>query len=255
MPPVLTDMLNHGGRIRQEENALNCNPLEEEPRRRDFQERDSHRKDYMDPDYHRECEEDYGDVSRCNSRVKMPFGQARHEEYFPEEVPPYRRLYPKTDALNEFCPGGTSRGQGRSAQYQSAQPLYPEGDDHRWSLDRESRIHDGVKIAGRQGSCEPESERRSFLSPMHNEKSSERFVHITNYGHSARNPPQEDTIAKPGPSRGGSFNSHRQVEITRSIADIPEPFRRFLKGPTSDGRRRSRFSDATAEEVQTAKEM
>ncbi|XP_070778019.1 uncharacterized protein [Enoplosus armatus] len=263
-------MSNRDRQMHQREDSLSHDRMAEEQRRADYREGDMHRREYMDADYRREYEEEYvedpqrravlepGGVPRYDSRVEMPHDQAKHEEYYPEEAPPYRRPYPERDQLKEFYSEEVRRGRVRSAEYQPSQPVYPEG--NRWSLDRESGRHESMNIAGRQGSSEPEAKRRSFPTPMESDRSRDHlFNMIRDYCHEMKEPHQGEAVANPGPSRTGPPASQRRVEVTRTISDIPEPFRRFLKGAANEGhgkrKRKSRFSDATAEEVKTTKEM
>ncbi|XP_035537209.1 uncharacterized protein si:ch211-13c6.2 isoform X2 [Morone saxatilis] len=264
--------LNRDRQMYQRENALNRDRMEEQLQRADYRDSDMYRRDYMDPDYRREYEEEYGEdpqrravlepggVPRYDSRVEMPRGQAQHVEYYPEEAP-YRRPQTERDPLKEFYTEEVRRRRLHSVEYQPSQPVYPDGDNHRSSLDRESSRHDGMNRAGRQGSSEPEANRKSFPTPLESDRSRDHLYNtIRDYCHEMREPRQEETVANRGPGRTGPPNSQRQVEVTRAISDIPEPFRRFLKGAANDEghgkrKRKSRFSDATAEELETTKEM
>ncbi|XP_041811955.1 uncharacterized protein si:ch211-13c6.2 isoform X2 [Chelmon rostratus] len=261
-------MLSRDRQLHDREDAFSHGRMQEELR-----EKNMYRPEYKHPDYRREYEAEYvedpqrravlepGGVPMYDSRVEIPRGQAQHVEYYSEETPPDRRPYPERDLLKEFYSEEVRRGRVRSAEYQPAQPAYPEGDNHRWSVDRESGRHDSVNRAGRQGSSEPEAKRRSFPTPVESDWSRDRLFNMnSDYCHDTREPHQEDAVANSGPSRTGSLNFQRQAEVTRSLSDIPEPFRRFLKGATKDEghskrKRKSRFSDATAEEVETTKEM
>ncbi|XP_010733737.2 uncharacterized protein si:ch211-13c6.2 isoform X2 [Larimichthys crocea] len=263
-------MLNRDRQMHRED-TLSRDLMDEEQGRKDFRESDMYRRDYMDPDYRRKYEEEYVEdpqrrdafqssgVPRYDSRADMPRGQAQHAEYYPEQAPPHRKANPERDLLKEFYSEEVRRGQGHSAEYQSSQPVYGgEGDNRQWSLDRQSGPHDGMTRAGRQGSSEPEAKRRSFPTPMKSDQPHDHlFNAIRDYCHEMREPQQD--VASSGLSRTGLPNSQRQIEVTRAIPDIPEPFRRFLKGANDEGqgkrKRKSRFSDATAEEVETTKDM
>ncbi|XP_068188739.1 uncharacterized protein si:ch211-13c6.2 isoform X2 [Antennarius striatus] len=255
--------LNKDRQMHREEDAPCYDRMEDQQRRIEYKESDSQRQVYLDPDYHRKYDKEPqgravpepGGVSRYNSREEMALGTAHREECYSEEAPAYRP-YPERDLPKNFCTEETRCGP---TQYQISQPLYQERDNPRRFLDRECGRQDGLKRPAWQGSSEPESKRRSFLSPVETETSSERFIHVTDYGHKRRSPPEEEVIPRLGPSTGVSSNSQRQVEVTRSLSDIPEPFRRFLGAGSNKefikGKRKSRFSDASAEEMQTAKEM
>lgn len=261
--------LNRDRQMQQQEDALSHDRLEEELRRADYRESDVHRREYIDPDYRREDEYVKDpqrtaiiepDVPKYDSRVEMPRSQAQHEEYHQVEASPYRRPYPERDPLEEFYSEEIRSGRVCSAEYEPLQLVHPEGDNRRWSLDRESCRHDSMNRIGRQGSSEPEAKGRGFPTTVESDRSCDLLFNVRDYGHKMREPRQEEAVANPGPSRTGPPNSQRQMEVTRCMSDIPEPFKRFLKGATNDEdhgkrKRKSRFSDATAEEVETTKGM
>ncbi|KAM9340363.1 uncharacterized protein ABDE67_016106 [Symphorus nematophorus] len=267
-------MLNRDRQMHQREDTLRHESMAEQPRRADYRGSDLYRRDYTDPDYRRENKEEYVEgpqrraaleprgVPRYDSRAEMPRGLTQQEEYYPEEPPPPdRRPYPERDPLMEFYSEEVRRGQIRSAELQRSQAVRPEGDNRQWSQDRDSSRLDCLNSAGRQGLSEPEGKRRSFPAPVESDRSrGHLFDTIIDYCHESRPPHQEEPLTNPGLCRTGPLNSQRQVEATRAISDIPEPFRRFLKGAANDEgqgkrKRKSRFSDATAEEVKTTREM
>ncbi|XP_038580876.1 uncharacterized protein si:ch211-13c6.2 isoform X2 [Micropterus salmoides] len=276
-PSFLTEdpyMVNRVRQMYQQEDTVSHDHMGDGLRRADYREADMYRPEYMDADYRRECEGEYvedpqrravpepGGVPRYDSRVEMPHVQAQHVEYDPEDASSYRRPYPERGSLKEFFSEEERRGRVCSAEHQPSQPVYTEDDNNRWSLDREPGIHDSMNIAGRQGSSEPEAKRSSFPTPMESDQSRDHLCNvIRDYCHEMREPHQEEAVANPGPSRTGPPTSQRTVEVTRAMSDIPEPFRRFLKRAPNDDeehckrKRKSRFSDATAEEVKTTKEM
>ncbi|XP_049459321.1 uncharacterized protein si:ch211-13c6.2 isoform X1 [Epinephelus fuscoguttatus] len=257
-------------RPKQRQDTYSHDHMEDKPRRADYRESDSYRGEYMDPDYRMEYEDEYvedpqrratpkpGGVPTYESRDEMPRGPV---EYYPEEAPPYKRSYPERDPLKEFYSEEVRRGRVRSAERQSSQPVFPEDDEQRWSLDREPGRYDSMNRTSRQGSSEPEANRRSFPTPVESDRSRDLvFGTSKDYCHGMKEPYQVEADDVPGPSRSGPLNSQRRVEVTRAISDIPEPFRRFLKGPTANEdhgkrKRKSRFSDATVEELETTKEM
>ncbi|XP_044191113.1 uncharacterized protein si:ch211-13c6.2 isoform X1 [Thunnus albacares] len=262
--------LNSERQMYPREDTFSCDRREEELWRADYRERNMHRQQYLDSDHRREYEDEYveepqtravlepGDVHKYDSGEEMPHGQAQHVEYYPEEAPPYRRPYPEKDQLKEFYTEEVRRGRVHSAssEYQPLQPVYPEDNKRQWSLDRESGRHESRNRAGRQGSSEPEAKRRSFPALME----SEQTHFIRDYQHKTREPYQEEAFSNARPSRTGPPTFQRPMEVTRSTSDIPEPFRNFLKGTADDEgygkrKRKSRFSDATAEEMETANEM
>ncbi|XP_076610724.1 uncharacterized protein LOC143335308 isoform X2 [Chaetodon auriga] len=266
-------MMNRDRQLHQQEDAGSNDRMQEELQRADYRESDMYMPENMHPDCPREYDAEYvedpqrravlepGGGPMYDSRVEVPRGQAQHVEYYSEETPPDRRPYPERDLLKEFYSEEVRRGRVRSAEYQPSQPVYPEGNNRRWSMDRESGRHDGMNRAGRQGSSEPEAKRRSFAAPAESDWMRDRLFNMnSDYCPETSQPHQEDAVVNSGPSRTGPLNPQRQVEATRSMSDIPEPFRRFLKGATKDEgqlkrKRKSRFSDAMAEEVEKAKEM
>ncbi|XP_034560400.1 uncharacterized protein si:ch211-13c6.2 isoform X2 [Notolabrus celidotus] len=209
---------------------------EEDLQRVDY--RDSDTRQYTDPDYRRQYEGEHvedpqiraphvtGGGPRFNSREEM--AQQRASDDYPEEDP-FRRPYPQRDLLKEFYSEEVRRRQALSAECQPSQPGNQEVGDRHWPLPRDSVAPEGMN-------------RADFLGDM-------------------RKPHQEETIMNPGPSRVGPPQPPRRVEVGRTLSDIPEPFRRFLKRPSDEEeqngkrKRKSRFSDATAEEVETTKEM
>lgn len=260
--------LNRDRHLYQRDDPLRRNYMEEDLHWADYRENDLYRREYMDPDNCRKNDEDPhnlsapravlepGCVPMYDYREEMSQGEAQHVEYYPDMAPPYRRPYPENDPLKEFYSEEVRRR--RSAEYQPSQRVYQD-DEHQWSLERESGRHDSLIRSGRQGSSEPEAKRGGIPIPVESDQSQDHLFNIIrDYRQDRREMHQEDAMSSPGPSRTGASTSHRQV--TRTMSDIPEPFRRFLKGDNSDERqskrkRKSRFSDATAEEVEMTKEM
>ncbi|KAM7384215.1 hypothetical protein PAMA_011519 [Pampus argenteus] len=235
------------------EDALGCDRMEEELRRADYS--DISRRQYMDNEYRREYQEECvedphtGGVHRYDSRDERPHGQAQHVEYYLEEASPYRSPYPEKDELKEFYIEEVRRRRVRSAEFQPSQPVHPEDNKGQWSPDREFDRHESRNTAGRLGSSEPEAKRTSWSVQS-------RF--IRDYQHEKTY--QEEAVSSAGSSRTGPPNFQRPMEVNRFMSDIPEPFRNFLKGAAdnkghSKRKRKSRFSDATTEELETANKM
>ncbi|XP_039977428.1 uncharacterized protein si:ch211-13c6.2 isoform X2 [Xiphias gladius] len=255
------------------EDSVKREHMEEEPRRGDYRVNNMYRREYIDLDHCREYEEEYVEETQGRAALEpggdtnydpreemlMPHDQAQHEEYYPDEAPPNRRPYPERDPLKEFYSEEVRRGRVCS-EYQPSQPVYPE-DKHQWSLDRESGRHDSMNRASRQGSREPEVKRSSFPTCMENDRIHDRLFNIIkDYQHKMRETHEDVAVSNPGASKAGPPSSQRRVEVTRTMSGIPAPFRRFLTGATNDEghgkrKRKSRFSDATAEEVELTKEM
>lgn len=175
-----------------------------------------------------------------SSRTTVP----RSLDYTPE-ASSLKRPYPERDPLEEFYSEEVRRGQG---YHPSPQMLFSE-DNRRRSLDRETGRHDSMR---RHGSSEPEAKRRTFAAPFEGDRSRESSLDVfQDYHHERKEPYQEEAF-----KRGRPTSAHG--DVPSAMSNIPEPFRRFLKGSGDEEgqtRRRSRFSDATPEEVMMAKEM
>ncbi|KAM6900010.1 uncharacterized protein FYW49_018129 [Xenentodon cancila] len=235
--------------------------------RADYREGFQYREDYINPEYCSPSKEVYvkdpqrrnvleqRDVSRYDYREQMSRGQA--QDHYPAEGPSYKRQYPENNTSEESYPGESGRGQVYSLGYQPSQPVYSKWDKRQWSMERDPNRHDGMNMAHRQESGEPESKRRNLSTPLESDQSRDQlFQVIRDYHHELRRPYQEEALDNPGPSRAPA--SQRHVQVNSNISNIPEPFRRFLKGGVNDdgqGKRKSRFSDASPEELQMTKEM
>lgn len=232
--------LKRARRMNQRDDPLGQDYMEEKLCRKS----DMYREEYLDPDDHRVCEEQYAEdarnlsplqvvfetdcVPRYKSREERPHGQTQHVNYYSDMGPPQRRPFPENDPLKEFYTEEVRRRRGQSAECQPSQ--WADQGKRQWTLEREpGRLYNMIR-GDRQGSSEPEAKSRCF-----------------------RDYEQEEKTSYSGPS-----TSQIQVELTRTMSNIPEPFRRFLKGDTSDEgskrKRVSRFSDATAEEVEITRE-
>ncbi|XP_047460432.1 uncharacterized protein si:ch211-13c6.2 isoform X2 [Mugil cephalus] len=247
------------------EDSLRQDRTAEEVQKADYRERSTYREDRLDSDYRRQYEGDYVEEPR-RSVVLKPDDDSRHDyreapcaKYYPGE-----RSYPERDPLKEFYTEEVNRAQVRSAKSAEFQPSklgYPEGDKQQWPLERDSGRHDPMNRAGRQGSREPEDKWRNFTPPAESDRSRDHlFSVIRDYHHKMGGPYQEDKIDSPGPSRAAAPTTQSRAEATRTFSDIPEPFRRFLTGADNEEsrgkrKRKSRFSDATPEELEMTKEI
>lgn len=239
----------------RDEDPVSCERYGGDLRRADYRDGDveRERRDYREPEFQR----DYKEFGRneFESRAEPTGGQA------PREDPPYGRPYPERGSLKEFYSKDMRGGQSRPPEYESPEQLYSDADSRRQSLDRELQRQVGMNRSGGQGLSEPESNYRGFSSTAQGDWPFDTKVTIQDYGHKSREVHQEDYNCDPGPSgRPGLSIAHRQAGVSRCMADIPEPFKRFLSGPainTDQGKRKrkSRFSDASAEEIETAKNM
>lgn len=223
----------------------------------DYRESDGCRQAHGDPHYRTNYEEQYGrDEQRavkfephtpmCDSRLEVRPGRSRSysREGSCNEEATYRGGYPETDPLDILHTEEIRIEHGRSPDYKL---LYPNDDSCQWSRDR------------RQGSREPESTRRSFSRGVERDQSHDLLVNTQLMeDHNIGEPYTK--AAKPGLSRIGLSNLERKGDVPRFMADIPEPFKRFLKGRSNDieqgkRKRKSRFSDASIEEVAKTRRM
>ncbi|KAK2830335.1 hypothetical protein Q5P01_018266 [Channa striata] len=262
-------------RGRRQDDTFGRDFLEEELGGTTHRESDIYIRENMDPDYHDEYEEEdindphnffspravleAGSVIEYDSGEEMPHGQAQHIESYSDKAHPYRGPYPENDPLKEFYTEEVRRRRVISAEYPK-QRAYPE-DEKRWSLERESVRRETIVRRGSHGSIEPEVKKGNFPAPVESDQSHDyTFCVIRDYQHERMEPHPENIMSNSGPGRRAPPTSQREVEVNRTMSNIPEPFRRFLKGANNDEshgkrKRKSRFSDATAEEVVMTNEM
>lgn len=223
----------------------------------DHRERDGCKQAHGDPHYRTNYEEQYGQaeqrdvafkphISNCYSRLEVHLGRSRSysRDGSCGEEATYRRGYPETDPLDILRTEEKGIEHGRSSVNKL---LYPNDDSRQWPWDR------------RWGSREPESTRRSFSRGAESDQSRDLLVNAQLMeDHNIGEPYTE--AAKPGLSRPGLSNFERIGDVPRFMANIPEPFKRFLKGTSNDieqgkRKRKSRFSDASIEEVAKTRRM
>lgn len=215
-------------------------------RRADYLGSDVERRDYREPEFQRDYKE-FG-PSECESRAPSTSGQA-----LPADSP-YGRAYTDRGALEE-CYTQDGRGvQSRPAQYESPEQLYSEADNRRQSLNRDLAQEMSMSCSGRWGFGGADGDYRGFSSAAQGDRPYKMEVTSHDYGHKSRKMHQEDYNCEPGP------HGRTGASVAQCLADIPEPFKRFLSGATGRSdqgkrKRKSRFSDASAEEVERAKSM
>ncbi|XP_024921051.1 uncharacterized protein LOC103394369 isoform X3 [Cynoglossus semilaevis] len=200
----------------------------------------ANRHQYMDPDngmnyggdsYGRTTCEPGGDQYHPEE-IPLPHGQTRHVyEYDPEESASYSRPLPDRDPLKEFF--------FEEVQLQKHSEYHHSKVERQWPLNENYSRHISTSTASTQALREPEA-MRSFSGQRGNNTAALYNI-IKDYQRTVREPSKE------------SETKGRKVEITKSMSGIPEPFKRFLTGANSDEqpgtrKRKSRFSDATAEE-------
>lgn len=254
-PPVSSKYSYMPERGMRDENPVSRDRYRGDLQRADYRDSDVERGkgDYREPEFRRDVRE-FG-RNEFESRAEPSIANAQHGDSS------YGRLYPDRGLLEEFYSKDMRGEQSLAAEYQSPERLYPEADCHRQSLDRELLRQVSMSRSGREGASEPDSSYGGFPSTAAGDRPFDIRGTIQDYGHKSKEVHQEGYGGDPGPSgRTGVSLSHRQTEVSRCIGDIPEPFKRFLSGPavnTDQGKRKrkSRFSDASAEEVERAKNM
>lgn len=242
--------------------------MEEPFRRADYREGDMDRLEYTDYAYDDKYKENYVEEPqrrpepsagpRYDSNLGMTCHQPQYPKYPEEAPPPERRPYPEREP--PFFPEEVQHDRGRSSEYHPSEPEYPEDDNQWWSEDRESAPYDNTNRPARQGSREREGKRWDLPPLMQSVPIHQQPNIDTDYSQNTREPDRFAMGASAGPTGTGPQTPQRQVEVSRSISNIPEPFRRFLKGADdAEGggkrKRKSRFSDATVEEVEQTKKM
>ncbi|XP_029976068.1 uncharacterized protein LOC115409177 isoform X2 [Salarias fasciatus] len=241
------------GRWHQWEDAASYSPVEAEPQRNQM-----YRDNFTGPDHlaQREFGQDPlgratfepGDRARMHDfRENTPRGQAQLGEYSPEKGTPYATSYPERG--DEFYSEERSGERILSLNYN------PAGEQQYRS--REPGRND-MYGAGRQEFSEPEAKRSTFSPAVNNEQAAHSFSLVRDYHHKSRPAHKEETtLDYTLPDRAGA--SAEQLDVAQALSDIPEPFRRFLSGGTAESqgkrKRKSRFSDATPEELEETKAM
>lgn len=182
-------------------------------------------------DYQHESSGDYAKVLGIQDQDRRQYGQ--REEPFTDA---FRKPSVQKDVLKEFYTEELRREQLAKAQ--------------KWPNDNDSYQHEHTRRPRGTG---PTATQSSYDG----ENSHEMFKLIKDYRHDALAERSHEPLPHHGPSR---VSPSRSGDFSRKMSNIPDPFMRFLKGKSSLEepklkKRKSRFSDATAEELQTAHEM
>ncbi|XP_056154369.1 uncharacterized protein si:ch211-13c6.2 isoform X2 [Lampris incognitus] len=253
--------------------------------RKDYMERDSFKPEFTEDDCHRGYQEDYRDDSYREDdthTVNFPWRETYPEDSFPREAPPYRRSNPESDPLKQFYSEEVRRGRTRSAV--AAEPLrsaycsrdphgkaYPQDDSHRYP-DQSEQVEQYYpdEGPGDQMYCpeEPSQDyphysdtRKSFIEPAKSQQPYDKDNLFEMIKALRKEKSDQQEVMGSLRDRGlGPVISQKPPGGARVMSDIPEPFRRFLEGTPNDQdnikrKRKSRFSDATDEEVRRAKAM
>lgn len=162
------------------------------------------------------------------------------------------KSYASKDLLKEFYTEELKREKQAKAQ----QPPHLEDSSQQWPCDRYSYQHKDMSRAGRQSASDLETKMSSFATDVDGRNSREMFKMVKDYQHNVLAPGhQDEAFSNPGPSR---VHPSRPGDLSRKMPDIPDPFMRFLQGGTNREepgvrKKKSRFADATIEELQAAK--
>lgn len=179
---------------------------------------------------------------------KLPCGAAQCGEYYQENDTPYEKSYPERRDPNELYSERHDFGQIPHLNY-------TEGEKEQWSREQQPSSHGNMYRENVQDFWEPQPKSNTFSPSVNSEQGGRIF---RDYHHKK---PSNIAQANYNPhcEEAAPSSSHRQMGVTRTISDIPEPFRRFLTGATGDSfgkrKRKSRFSDATPEELEMTKKM
>lgn len=201
-------------------------------------------------------------------------GEAPRKRAYPEEEP--RRIYieyshgsglvdersrqraaPSDPYTADARRGRYLEDETQHRAYPEDEPLgpgYPEADPHRRSLDRDPNRHGNANGAGRQGAGDPEAKRMNLYDKDH------LLEMVKAFRQERRRPPQEGAEGGPRPRFRGPPTSNRPPGGAKAISNVPEPFKRFLERSESDEdhrkrKRKSRFSDATKDEMEVVQGM
>ncbi|XP_077363463.1 uncharacterized protein LOC144007586 isoform X2 [Festucalex cinctus] len=204
-----------------------------QPQRSDYQpQRQDYKVEYRDSQPQRLDSQ----APRLDYQVERPDSQARCIDYKAQRSEsPLQRPDSQPQRANYQSPHPDY--QSPHPDYQSQGPGF-QGDDQQWFSEKDQVV--------RLGSSVPEPPTRNVRLP-----SDQPVTRLRDYNHGMR---QADSLS------GGPTNFQTPREDSRSMSSIPENFRRFMNGLAGDGatgprKRKSRFSDATAEEVANANKM
>lgn len=183
-------------------------------------------------DYEHKGSGDFSPVLGHQDQDRRQYGHSQQEVY----TDAFRKP-PQKDALKEFYTEELRREQLAKAQ--------------KWPNDNGSHQHENTNIPREVG---PRVSESSYSTS--DGKNTHNYRLDYKHGPSTGRP--HESLSSFGQSR---VSPTRPIDGIRSrkLADIPDPFMRFLKGESSnevskERKRKSRFSDATAEELQTAHE-
>uniref|UniRef100_A0A8C6TIM7 C2H2-type domain-containing protein n=1 Tax=Neogobius melanostomus TaxID=47308 RepID=A0A8C6TIM7_9GOBI len=188
-------------------------------------------------DYQREDSGNFSDVLALQDQDRRQYGRSQREEPLTDVFikPPTQK-----DVLKEFYTEELRREQLVKAQ--------------KWPNDIESHHHEHTR---RPREMAPLANQSSYPTSIDGKSSHEIYNLIKDYRHDTLGERPHEALSNPGPNR---VSPSRSGDFSRKMSNIPDPFMRFLKGEPSDEeskvrKRKSRFSDATPEELQTAHEM
>ncbi|KAM8882964.1 uncharacterized protein ACB058_017996 isoform 4-T4 [Synchiropus picturatus] len=180
-------------------------------------------------------------LPRYNLRDEPPCGQALYEEYTRGADP---------DRHKDWFSDNPRHEQDYRSSDLEAPTRYAEA-EKQWSSTDIRTTREGQEWRGPTKPV-PKS---SFSSNVMSSEPRGRVL-VKDYYHQMSDSSPNERFENPAPARAPTF--HSSMDVKRTLSSIPEPFMRFLEGSEDHKRSRkrgSRFSDATAEEVATAREV
>ncbi|XP_072303594.1 uncharacterized protein [Eucyclogobius newberryi] len=181
--------------------------------------------------YEHENREDFSNVLGLQDQDRRRYDRGQREEVYTDD---FRKSHTQKDALKEFYTEELRREKLAKTK--------------QWPHDNDSHQLEHMRKSGRETG--PAVSQRSFSTSLDGKRLHENYNLMLDYRPSADT--SEEVLSKPGPSR---VSPSRSGDMSRKMSNIPDPFRRFLKGGVNYGepaarKRKSRFSDASVEELQ-----
>ncbi|XP_059898971.1 uncharacterized protein si:ch211-13c6.2 isoform X1 [Gadus macrocephalus] len=262
------------------------------PEQEGYSANDHDRQEFMDSDYHRDpMGVGYRDHPIPHAEGRPMHGFA--EEMPHREASPYRRPHPESDPLKQFYTEELRRERARANDAAATDRMtYPSPDlqdrhpggagarTYAYPPGGAERHRPGGTPQGPRYPPEAPGPHESsyFNDEMRRGTPAPEESYQDGHGHRAQGYPDQDRHGDPEPRRNadqllerdylfemvgalrnkGSDPYQMPPEGGRGMSEIPETFRRFLQGNASSQearKKKSRFSDATQEEMEGSKRM
>ncbi|XP_033831512.1 uncharacterized protein si:ch211-13c6.2 [Periophthalmus magnuspinnatus] len=186
-------------------------------------------------DYEHESREGLSNVLRLQDQDRRHYSHSQREELYSDD---FQKPHVQKDVLKEFYTEELRREKQAKSKH--------------WSHDIDSHQPEHMRRSGR--ATGPAASQNSFSTSSDGKSPHEIYKIMKDYRHSAVTLERpEEALSNPGPSRPSPA---RSGDLSRKMSDIPDPFIRFLKGGSRGEepvrKRKSRFSDATEEELEAA---